>query len=715
MDGRGEAWLPALFRLPMLPRVRAWFTACILAAGLALGCRDGSTAASPSPSAAPAVQPVAATGAEAKRTERPLPAFEGVTLAGQRVAASSFLGKRVLLFLFNPEVPDAAVVAKALVALTRIQGAENFEILGIAAGSDRRTLEAFVKAKGIDYPVIDDPTGQIARKLGVPVPVALVGADAEGNVLFGMGQFPKDGPDPAAAIESYVRQSLRLPETAAPVETALGEHPLAPSFKAERLDGGAPLELSSLRGKPVILVFFLHTCPHCHHELEFLKQELPKIPEDKRPVLIGVSVLDHVTSVKTTLEQDGLAFFPVLLDSDYKIRTAYGALAGVPETFLIGADGRVMARIRGWGNPQDEPLLRMRLAKLAGQPVPMLLSAAGFSGNEFCAVCHEGPAETWQLTAHAGAFATLVKHGADRDAECVSCHVVGWGKPGGYTLAPPTPQLENVGCETCHGRGGPHQSPDFVKAGDFAPACAACHNEKHSLGFSYSAFVPRVGCKSIAKLADLPLAEKRKILETQGRPREPVLGSANARFVGSAACQACHGSEHEVWAKSAHARSGKSLEAKKKTGEDACLKCHTTGFARPGGFPPGGTLAANPGLAAVGCEDCHGPGSEHVASGATKRGTIVSLGDKCKTCAILQVCGTCHDDANDPGFRFRVDAKIDAQKHGTIEAGTGRPKAADATSSGRTPAPAGGASAAREPLALVGALERAFRLAGPEG
>ena len=38
---------------------------------------------------------------------------------------------------------------------------------------------------------------------------------------------------------------------------------------------------------------------------------------------------------------------------------------------------------------------------------------------------------------------------------------------------------------------------------------------------------------------------------------------------------------------------------------------------------------------------------------------------------ILQICGTCHDDANDPGFEFEVLDKIDATRHGTIEAGTG--------------------------------------------
>jgi len=75
----------------------------------------------------------------------------------------------------------------------------------------------------------------------------------------------------------------------------------------------------------------------------------------------------------------------------------------------------------------------------------------------------------------------------------------------------------------------------------------------------------------------------------------------------------------------------------------------------------------------VGCESCHGPGSEHVADGAQRLGTIVSLGDKCDSCVILQICGGCHDHANDPEFEFSVQEHIERQRHGTIEAGTGRP------------------------------------------
>jgi hypothetical protein len=121
------------------------------------------------------------------------------------------------------------------------------------------------------------------------------------------------------------------------------------------------------------------------------------------------------------------------------------------------------------------------------------------------------------------------------------------------------------------------------------------------------------------------------------------------------------------------AKAGKSSDA-------LCLACHTTGFGRPGGFPKTGDVDSHSDLARVGCESCHGPGGEHVKPGASKIGSIVSLGDKCDSCVIVQICGSCHDDVNDPGFEFEVLEKIEIQRHGTIEPGSGAPKANSAAS-----------------------------------
>jgi hypothetical protein len=339
----------------------------------------------------------------------------------------------------------------------------------------------------------------------------------------------------------------------------------------------------------------------------------------------------------------------------------------------VNAEGRIVYRTQGWREDRDPALVRMYLHRIAGEPIPMLLSRKGYTGNDACSVCHEREAATWSITPHARAYGTLVTHGQERDAECVSCHVVGFGKPGGYSFAAPAPHLENVGCETCHGRGGPHLSPDFVGEGGYAAVCVTCHDQKHSLGFDYETFLPGVSHAAIASLSD---AERRQRFHEGLSHRELLPSSAD--YVGSDACQSCHEAEYATWAASPHAHAVDTLRTEGKAGESDCLKCHTTAYGRSGGFPERGDAAAHADLARVGCESCHGPGGDHVGEDARRLGTIVSLGDKCDSCVILQICGSCHDAANDPDFEFSVQEHIDRQRHGTIEPGTGEPKGAAA-------------------------------------
>jgi hypothetical protein len=83
-------------------------------------------------------------------------------------------------------------------------------------------------------------------------------------------------------------------------------------------------------------------------------------------------------------------------------------------------------------------------------------------------------------------------------------------------------------------------------------------------------------------------------------------------YVGSASCEPCHDSEYEAWQGTTHASAYATLEKIGSQFDPECVVCHVVGLDYESGF----VSAEQTGdLKDVGCENCHGPGSEHVRSG----------------------------------------------------------------------------------------------------
>jgi hypothetical protein len=115
-----------------------------------------------------------------------------------------------------------------------------------------------------------------------------------------------------------------------------------------------------------------------------------------------------------------------------------------------------------------------------------------YLGSESCMSCHKEQYEQWRTTQHAHAFATLERTQKDSTPECVQCHVIGWGRPGGYVDAQSTARLKNVGCEVCHGYGTQH-SMFAGTGGKVAEAvCITCHTPANDPGWNYAAKLPRI-------------------------------------------------------------------------------------------------------------------------------------------------------------------------------------------------------------------------------
>ncbi len=120
-----------------------------------------------------------------------------------------------------------------------------------------------------------------------------------------------------------------------------------------------------------------------------------------------------------------------------------------------------------------------------GQTPPTSISTSNntkrkYVGTKRCRMCHSDHYASWNKLAKADSFSALkpgrsanIKRNAGLDVQrdyttdtnCLACHAVGFGEPGGYEIPDPNSgrskrkaaAREGVGCESCHGPGS-----DFI-------------------------------------------------------------------------------------------------------------------------------------------------------------------------------------------------------------------------------------------------------------
>lgn len=314
-----------------------------------------------------------------------------------------------------------------------------------------------------------------------------------------------------------------------------------------------------------------------------------------------------------------------------------------------------------------------------------------YVGARVCGRCHAGAGmgnqySLWLHSKHSQAWAVLAKPEGKKIAQlsgirqdpqdtftCLGCHSSGaqaesWEKDDTFRLE------DGVQCESCHGPGSEYIPVEIMQdtekarqAGLIMPGpdvCMTCHKEKGT----HVAVL-----KSPALNVEQAMADIR-----HPTPGNPVLGSVPSvaadgnkidgpKYVGSDACGKCHhgpasGYQHSIWRMSAHARAWaslgtpKALEIARKKGLDGdpqalpeCLKCHST--AADVGSE--GKLASFSPDEGVGCEACHGPGSEYMAEAimhdprAAKAAGLKAVGP--------ETCKPCHGDAHGIPYQVRVE------------------------------------------------------------
>lgn len=111
----------------------------------------------------------------------------------------------------------------------------------------------------------------------------------------------------------------------------------APNFALKDLSGNI-VQLSDLRGKPVLINFWATWCPPCKEEMPDIERAYQKY-KDQGWVFLGLDMKEDAATVSKFVK-DGKYSWTFLLDSEGHAATSY-LVTGVPETYLVDSKGFV--------------------------------------------------------------------------------------------------------------------------------------------------------------------------------------------------------------------------------------------------------------------------------------------------------------------------------------------------------------------------------------
>jgi cytochrome c biogenesis protein CcmG/thiol:disulfide interchange protein DsbE len=116
----------------------------------------------------------------------------------------------------------------------------------------------------------------------------------------------------------------------------------APSLPAEVLTPPRAT-IASLRGKPALVNFWASWCGPCDREAPELRRFSRRL--NGRATLVGVDWNDALGGARKFINKNGWAF-PNLRDGNGVTGNRYG-LSGLPNTFVLDANGRIVKVLRG--------------------------------------------------------------------------------------------------------------------------------------------------------------------------------------------------------------------------------------------------------------------------------------------------------------------------------------------------------------------------------
>lgn len=330
-------------------------------------------------------------------------------------------------------------------------------------------------------------------------------------------------------------------------------------------------------------------------------------------------------------------------------------LAGAVEGDLVGLTGAEVARLRGEGADFVVVLyagprrLARRIARtegidllvLGGQDRSEVLSPetdetlivhAGRQGEGVVTLGLYWPAEgAGPWTDHSEWTLQLERERLDAEIETLATRLAAWEQEDGRdpaTLAPISERLAGLRTE----RAALPASPAPIAPGEGA----------FTLGYTP---LPREraqdpAARQVLEAFDVEVNDHNRQAFAEIAP--PPAADGGASYVGSRACASCHAEAYTWWSAHPHGHAYATLASRNKQFHLECVGCHVTGYQRPGGANV--THLLDGALENVGCENCHGPGSRHVADPSVD---LVAEPPE-------RTCVGCHNEEHSPRFVYEA-------------------------------------------------------------
>ena len=163
--------------------------------------------------------------------------------------------------------------------------------------------------------------------------------------------------------------------------------------------------------------------------------------------------------------------------------------------------------------------------------------------------------------------------------------------------------------------GSPNRRPLVFSVGRYGRYICRLQMEKARVRdrfkFSFTSIPVKEDLKPDAALVNLYKGYQQIVRDSNLLERHPRYVLPNGlKYVGSDSCSStdCHAYEYVEWMDNAHASAYATLEKVGSQYDPECVACHVIGMDYQSGFI---SEQQTPLLKDVGCENCHGPGSQH--------------------------------------------------------------------------------------------------------